>query len=160
MSTLKYSYLFNVDINILFFQGSWYENKIIFKVNRMNERWQIDVESTWISRWQTSRHYFNIYQRWINVEYLLGLINHELLVFELWGWGELKWYKSLIPFKISLYRLSNYTLNKIAKKLSYIYKLSSDDKILSSLIQKGWCTSTFLNHFKEANEQFLCVLFL
>ena len=34
--------------------------------------WQIDVESTWISRWTTSRRYFNIYQRWINVECLLG----------------------------------------------------------------------------------------
>ena len=30
------------------------------------------VESTWISRWPTSRSYFNIYERWINVECLLG----------------------------------------------------------------------------------------
>ena len=40
-----------------------------------------------------------------------------------------------------------------------LYKLSSDDKILSLLIEKAWCTCTFLNHFKEANEQLLCVLF-
>ena len=67
----------------LTFQASWYKNKIVFRVNpkstlfqrwiwSMNQRWQIDVESTWISRWPTSRRYFNIYQRWINVECLLG----------------------------------------------------------------------------------------
>ena len=33
-----------------------------------------------------------------------------------------------------------------------IYKLSSDDKILSSLIKKAWCTCTFLNHFRDVNE--------
>ena len=38
----------------------------------MNERWQIDVESTWLSGWTTSRRCFNIYQRWINIESLLG----------------------------------------------------------------------------------------
>ena len=43
----------------------------------MNQRWQIDVESTWISRCPTSRRYFNIYQRWINVECLLGCIQSE-----------------------------------------------------------------------------------
>ena len=42
----------------------------------------------------------------------------------------------------------------------YIYKLSSEDKILSSLIKKAWCTCTFLNHFREVNEQLLCALFL
>ena len=41
-----------------------------------------------------------------------------------------------------------------------IYKLSSDNKTLSSLIKKAWCTCTFLNHFREANEQLLCALFL
>ena len=34
-----------------------------------NRRW-INVD--WISRWPTSRRYFNIYQRWINSECLLG----------------------------------------------------------------------------------------
>ena len=34
-----------------------------------NRRW-INVD--WISRWPTSRRYFNIYQRWINIECLLG----------------------------------------------------------------------------------------
>ena len=38
----------------------------------MNQRWQIDVESTWISRWPESRRYFNIYQCWINGECLLS----------------------------------------------------------------------------------------
>ena len=38
----------------------------------INQRWQIDVESTWIWRWPTSRRYFYIYQRWINVECLIG----------------------------------------------------------------------------------------
>ena len=38
----------------------------------MNQRWQVDVESTWISRWPTSRRYFDIYQPWINVECFLG----------------------------------------------------------------------------------------
>ena len=32
-------------------------------------------------------------------------------------------------------------------------KLSSGDKILSSLIKKAWYTCTFLNHFREANQQ-------
>ena len=67
----------------LTFQASWYKNKIIFRVNprstlfqrwilSINQRWQIDVESTRISRWPTSWRYFNIYQCWINVECLLG----------------------------------------------------------------------------------------
>ena len=37
---------------------------------------------------------------------------------------------------------------------------SSDDKILSSLTKKPWSPCTFLNHFKEANEELLCALFL
>ena len=45
----------------------------------MNQRWQIDVESTWISRWPTSRRYFNIYIRWINVECLLGNVSPNIL---------------------------------------------------------------------------------
>ena len=88
VSTLKYGYLFNVTIRILIFQASLYKNKTVFRVNpkstlnqwiemswivelSMNQRWQIDVESTWISGWVTSRRCFNIYQRWINVECLL-----------------------------------------------------------------------------------------
>ena len=74
---------FNVNIKILIFQASRHNNKIVFRVNpkstlfqrwilSMNQRWQIDVESTWISGWPTSRRYFNIYQHWINVECLLG----------------------------------------------------------------------------------------
>ena len=35
----------------------------------------------------------------------------------------------------------------------YIYKLSSDDKTLSSLIKKAWYKYTFLNYFKETNEK-------
>ena len=40
----------------------------------MNQCWQINVESTWITRWPTSRRYFNIYQRWINVELCWAII--------------------------------------------------------------------------------------
>ena len=43
----------------------------------------------------------------------------------------------------------------VVLKLEFIYKLSSEDKILSSLIKKGWRTCTFLNHSREANEQLL-----
>ena len=79
----KYGYLLNVDIKTLVFQASWYKNKIAFRVNPkstlfqrwvlwMKQCWQIDVESTWISRWPTSRRYIDIYQRWINIECLLG----------------------------------------------------------------------------------------
>ena len=42
----------------------------------------------------------------------------------------------------------------------YLYKSSCDNKILSSLIKKTWCTCTLLNHFREANEQLLYALFL
>ena len=35
----------------------------------------------------------------------------------------------------------------------YIYKLSSDDKTLSSLIKKAWYKCIFLNYFKETNEK-------
>ena len=84
ISTLKYCYLFNVTRKILIFQASLYKNKIVFIVNpkstsfqrwilSMNQRWQIVIESTWISGWPTSRCYLNIYQYWINVEYLLGI---------------------------------------------------------------------------------------
>ena len=47
-----------------------------------------------------------------------------------------------------------------SEKVKFIYKLSSDDKILSSLIKKAWCRCTFPNHFRDANEQLLCALFL
>ena len=74
---LKYGHLFNVDIKILIFKAWWYESKTVFRVKpkstlfqrwilSINQRWQIDVELTWISRWPTS-------QRWINVECLLGI---------------------------------------------------------------------------------------
>ena len=33
------------------------------------------------------------------------------------------------------------------------YKLSSGDKILSSVIEKGWCASNFFGHYSEANGQ-------
>ena len=36
---------------------------------------------------------------------------------------------------------------------SEIYKLSSEDKILSSLIKKASFSCPFLNHFREANQQ-------
>ena len=32
-------------------------------------------------------------------------------------------------------------------------QVSSDNKSLSSLIEKAWCTCTFINHFMEVNEQ-------
>ena len=65
-----------------------YKNKIVFRVNpkstlfqrwilSMNKRWQIGVDSTWVSGWLTSRRYFNIYLRWINIEYLLGHISFK-----------------------------------------------------------------------------------
>ena len=49
--------------------------------------------------------------------------------------------------------LSLVNLYVVAKKYNCSYKLSRDNKILSSLIKKAWCTCTFLNHFREANEQ-------
>ena len=49
---------------------------------------------------------------------------------------------------------------KIATKWNCIYELNSDNKILSSLIKKVWCKCTFLNHFREANEQLLSALLL
>ena len=91
--TLKYGYLFNIDRKILIFQAWWYENKIVFRVNQKstlfqswnlstNQRWQIDLESTWILHWPTSRRYFNIYQRWINIECLLGIYAPAPLIVE------------------------------------------------------------------------------
>ena len=47
----------------------------------------------------------------------------------------------------------NLQVVKKTNKYNCIYKLSSDDKILSSLIKKAWCSCPFLNHFREANEQ-------
>ena len=60
-----------------------HENKIVFSLNpkstlfqrrilSMKQRSQIDLESTWMSRWRMSRRYFNIHQRWINVTCFLG----------------------------------------------------------------------------------------
>ena len=45
------------------------------------------------------------------------------------------------------------------RKSKIVFINSSDDKILS-LIKKAWYACTFLNHFREANEQLLCALFL
>ena len=39
------------------------------------------------------------------------------------------------------------------KQAKCIDKLNSCDEILSSLIKKACGTCTFLNHFREANEQ-------
>ena len=60
------------------------------------------------------------------------------------------------------YLLLTHTSCKRERKQNFqncIYKLSDDDKILSSLVKKAWCTCTFLNDFREANEQLLCALF-
>ena len=40
-----------------------------------------------------------------------------------------------------------------SEQAKYIYKLSSNDKVLSPLIKKTCRTCTFLNHFREANKQ-------
>ena len=58
-----------------------------------------------------------------------------------------------------LYRLLTYALFKRANKWNCIYKLTSDDKILSLLIKKAPCSCTFVNHSREANQRYLCVLF-
>ena len=58
-----------------------------------------------------------------------------------------------------LYRLLTYALFKRANKWICIYKLTSDDKILSLLIKKAPCSCTFVNHSREANQRYLCVLF-
>lgn len=42
---------------------------------------------------------------------------------------------------------------KRANKQNHIYKVNSEDKILSFLIKKAHCKCTFLNHFKEENGQ-------
>ena len=55
---------------------------------------------------------------------------------------------------------ANLYVVQIAKKWNCFYKLSGEDKILSSLIKWAWGTCTFLNHFKEGNEQLLWALFL
>ena len=47
---------------------------------------------------------------------------------------------------------------KKASRQNYTYKFSRDNKILSSLITKTCRTCTFLNHFREANEYWLCTL--
>ena len=52
----------------------------------------------------------------------------------------------------SISKKINININKY-KQIINIYKLSSDDKILSSLIKKACCTSSFLNYSKEANDQ-------
>ena len=33
------------------------------------------------------------------------------------------------------------------------YKSSNNNEVLSSIIVNAWCTSSFLDHFREANEQ-------
>ena len=47
--------------------------------------------------------------------------------------------------------LNLYIFQKM-EQVKYISKLSSDDKILSSLIKKAWYKCLFLNYFREANE--------
>ena len=82
--TLKYGFLFNVDIKILVFKAWWVNPKsTLFQrwILSMNQRWQIDVEAMWISHWPTWRRYFNIYHCWINVECLLGYIFNNYQIF-------------------------------------------------------------------------------
>ena len=40
---------------------------------------------------------------------------------------------------------------KVELHLSCIYKLSSDNKILSTLIKKAWCTCTFSKSLQGSN---------
>ena len=42
---------------------------------------------------------------------------------------------------------------KRANKQNHIYKVNSDNKILSFVIKKAHCKCTFLNHVKEENGQ-------
>ena len=53
----------------------WYQPKFnVFSTlnSTLNQCWQHDADSTLVLRQSTSRRYFNIYQHWNNVEYLLG----------------------------------------------------------------------------------------
>ena len=53
-----------------------------------------------------------------------------------------------------MFYLSFVNLHVVQKsKQAKLYKLSSNDKVLSPLIKKTCSTCTFLNHFREANKQ-------
>ena len=43
----------------------------------------------------------------------------------------------------------------MSARRAFTKKLGGDDKILSSLINKAWCTFIFLTYFREAIEQLL-----
>ena len=70
--------------------------------------------------------------------------------------------KILIWNKITLPASHFLSFAELVEKepLKSIYKLGSDDEILSSLIKKAWRTCIFLGHFREINEELLCTLFL
>ena len=55
---------------------------------------------------------------------------------ELWGWGEFDW-KYL----------------KGSTSTIYIVKFSSEDETFLTVITKAWCAFSFLDNFREANEQ-------
>ena len=78
------------------------------------------------------------------------------------SWNENVWkgLKVEISLKIQMIFLSSlkFAPFKRAWKYSNIYKLTSDDKISSSLIKK-WCTCNFLGRYWKSNEQYLCALF-
>ena len=40
----------------------------------------------------------------------------------------------------------------MSKQVKFL-QISSDNEVLSSVIEKTWCTSNFFDHFREANEQ-------
>ena len=44
-------------------------------------------------------------------------------------------------------------MRRSKERTNQLYLLSSYDKILSSLIEKAWYTCTFLNDFRETNQQ-------
>ena len=70
--------------------------------------------------------------------------------------------KTLIWNEITLPASDLLSFAELVEKepLKSIYKLGSDDEILSSLIKKAWRTCIFLSHFREINEELLCTLFL
>ena len=75
-----------------------------------------------------------------------------------WNKTPCKGQKADISLKVLLIFLS-FVYFKRGTKQNCIYKLSSEDKIFSSLIMKRCRTCTFLNHFRETNEHWLSPCF-
>ena len=114
----------------------------------ISDIWDWTIRSFWVQKLKCQDEYAPLFPLVTSFAKLLAqsFSNHELPVLKLEGegsWNGKLWNSQKVEIAV------NYTSFKTVSKQNYIYRWSSEDKILSSLIKKTCFTGTFLNPIQD-----------